>query len=77
VLVPAMKDCLTCHGSSGTHLDRCSECHLYHNKTEERRKDGRPADQLIGRLGPIFNAVWENAAGVQSRQSPGPRGGAH
>ena len=77
VLIPAMKDCLKCHGSSGTHLDRCSECHLYHNKTEERRKDGRPADLLIGRLGPIFNAAWENTAGVSVRQGRGPQGGVH
>ena len=36
VLVPGMKSCLPCHGESGTALDRCATCHLYHNRSLER-----------------------------------------
>jgi hypothetical protein len=50
VLVPQMNTCLSCHGNSGTHIDRCAECHLYHNKFKESDKDRLPIDQLIGRL---------------------------
>lgn len=48
VLIPAMKTCGPCHGASGANLDRCSTCHLYHNKTNERDRDRRPVEQLIG-----------------------------
>jgi hypothetical protein len=36
VLIPAMKSCLPCHGESRAGLDRCSMCHLYHNRSLER-----------------------------------------
>jgi len=36
VLVPGMKSCLPCHGESGTALDRCATCHVYHNRSLER-----------------------------------------
>jgi hypothetical protein len=48
VLLPKIESCLNCHGSSGTHLDRCATCHLYHNKFNEPVKDGRPIEQLRG-----------------------------
>ena len=52
VLIPAMKGCTPCHGASGTNIDRCYQCHLYHNKTNERDRDRRPVEQLIGRVLP-------------------------
>jgi len=48
VLLPKMESCLPCHGSSGTYLDRCAQCHLYHNKNKEMDKDRRPIEQLVG-----------------------------
>jgi len=51
VLIAGMKNCTACHGRSGTRADRCSVCHLYHNKTNERGRDRRPVEQLIGLLG--------------------------
>jgi hypothetical protein len=55
VLIPAMRDCLKCHGSSGTHLDRCSQCHLYHNKSKEfvrvERAPGPVAGPVAGVVG--------------------------
>lgn len=48
VLIPRRKDCARCHGSSGTHLDNCAQCHLYHNKSKELDKDRRPAGYLLG-----------------------------
>ena len=52
VLIPKkMAECTSCHGSSGTHLDRCSQCHLYHNKKEEKKKDRLPVDQLLSPRG--------------------------
>ena len=41
VLIPAMKSCLQCHGESGTTLDECSMCHLYHNRNLEKESDRR------------------------------------
>jgi hypothetical protein len=52
VLIPSMKNCAACHGASGTSNDRCNECHLYHNKFNERDRDRRPIEQLTGRLQP-------------------------
>ncbi len=48
VLIPRMPACLPCHGPSGTRLDQCSQCHLYHNKLQERDRDRRPVEELIG-----------------------------
>ncbi len=36
VLIPGMKSCLPCHGESGSALDRCATCHLYHNRSLEK-----------------------------------------
>jgi hypothetical protein len=60
VLIPGMRACLPCHGSSGAHLDHCAQCHLYHNKSKERDRDRRPADQLRGGA-PVHPALPENA----------------
>lgn len=48
VLIPAMKSCLPCHGKSEPGLDRCSECHLYHNRTLEKDRERRPTEELTG-----------------------------
>jgi hypothetical protein len=48
VLIPAMKSCLPCHGKSEAGLDRCSECHLYHNRTLEKDRERRPTEELTG-----------------------------
>jgi hypothetical protein len=48
VLIPKMSACLPCHASAAP-LDRCAECHLYHNTAKEGDKDRRPIDELIGR----------------------------
>ena len=50
VLIPVMKSCLPCHGESRAGLDRCSECHLYHNRSLERERDRRPTEKIIGQL---------------------------
>jgi hypothetical protein len=50
VLIPTMKTCLPCHGDSRASLDRCSECHRYHNRTIEREKERRPTEKLVGLL---------------------------
>ena len=49
VLIPRMKSCTPCHGASGTAIDNCAQCHLFHNKSKEMDKDRRPIDQLISR----------------------------
>lgn len=46
VLIPAMKTCLPCHSDSRAGLDRCSECHLYHNRSRER-EERRPTDEIL------------------------------
>lgn len=48
VLIPGLKNCTSCHGTTGARLDRCSTCHLYHNKTQERDRDRRSVEELIG-----------------------------
>ncbi|HLK64999.1 MAG TPA: hypothetical protein VKU19_16265 [Bryobacteraceae bacterium] len=50
VLIPVMKSCLPCHGENRAGLDRCSECHLYHNRSLEQERERRPTDQIIGTL---------------------------
>jgi len=51
VLIPAMRSCLPCHQDSGAGLDRCSKCHLYHNKGLEK-DHRRPTEQVLsGRTG--------------------------
>jgi hypothetical protein len=44
VLIPRMKACVECHGTSGTSLDECVRCHLYHNRGLE--KDRLPGSLL-------------------------------
>jgi hypothetical protein len=46
ILIPAMKSCLPCHEGSNGELDRCSKCHLYHNKSLEK-EHRRPTDQIL------------------------------
>ena len=36
VLLPKMESCLPCHGDSAAGLDRCAQCHQYHNRSLER-----------------------------------------
>jgi len=48
VLIPSLKTCLPCHARSGAALDRCPECHLYHNRSLEKDRDRRPVDVLTG-----------------------------
>ncbi len=47
VLIPVMQTCLPCHSQARTNLDRCSECHLYHDKGRER-EERRPTDRILG-----------------------------
>src|ERR1035441_9500781 len=47
-LIPAMKISRACQGKSETGLDRCSECHLYHNRTLEKDRERRPVQELTG-----------------------------
>lgn len=46
ILIPVMEACLPCHAESRAGLDRCSECHLYHNKSLEEEKR-RSKDQVL------------------------------
>jgi hypothetical protein len=39
VLIPAVKSCFQCHGESGTRLDECALCHLYHNRNLEKERE--------------------------------------
>ena len=50
VLVPKLKQCEPCHSASQAGLDRCSECHLYHNKSLEK-DERRPREQILSALG--------------------------
>ena len=50
VLIAGMKDCVACHGNSGTAIDNCSQCHLYHNKAKEKDHDRRSVEELVGAL---------------------------
>jgi hypothetical protein len=36
ILIPDMAACTTCHGNSGSTLDDCAKCHLYHNRADEK-----------------------------------------
>ena len=47
VLLPKMETCLPCHGSSGTGLDNCAQCHVYHDKTKEKDRDRRSIEELL------------------------------
>jgi hypothetical protein len=43
VLLPAIATCRRCHNSSADAAEsRCSECHVYHDWTKEKRPEGRP-----------------------------------
>jgi hypothetical protein len=52
ILIPKMQNCTPCHGASGTAIDNCAQCHLYHNKSKETDKDRRPVEQLISKALP-------------------------
>ena len=59
VLIPAMKTCMPCHGDSGTALDRCAECHQYHNRNleKDRATIGRPLSRDSGdRSDPLLSS---------------------
>ncbi|HXB73226.1 MAG TPA: cytochrome c3 family protein [Candidatus Acidoferrales bacterium] len=47
VLIPAMKSCFQCHGESGTTLDECAMCHLYHNRSLEKEGDRRLRQLIV------------------------------
>ncbi len=49
VLIPHLADCLPCHGNTGTSQDNCSQCHLYHDKSQEVDRDRRSIEELLGR----------------------------
>jgi hypothetical protein len=49
ILIPKMKQCLPCHSNSQAGLDRCSECHLYHNKSLEK-EERRSREQILSVL---------------------------
>jgi hypothetical protein len=48
VLVPKMSSCVPCHGGQTAGLDRCSECHLYHDRKLEKEPARRPVQSLTG-----------------------------
>jgi len=50
VLIPALKNCTACHGQGDRRVDRCATCHLYHNKLQERDRDRRSVEELVGAL---------------------------
>jgi len=47
VLIPTMKSCLPCHSQSEARLSRCSECHLYHNRSLQKERDGAAAAMAL------------------------------
>lgn len=47
VLVAGMKTCQPCHGESGSELDNCAQCHLYHDKSKERERDRLSIDEIL------------------------------
>jgi hypothetical protein len=49
VLIPHLADCVPCHGNTGTPQDNCSQCHLYHDKSQELDRDRRSIEDLLGR----------------------------
>ena len=46
ILIPGMESCLPCHQDASAGLDRCSKCHLYHNKSLEK-DTRRPIRQIL------------------------------
>ncbi len=51
VLIPQARNCMPCHGNSGTSQDNCAQCHLYHDRSREVDRDRRPLEDLIARAG--------------------------
>ena len=47
VLIPAMQVCMDCHSGTGTAQDRCSQCHLYHEKGDKASNTPRTIQQLM------------------------------
>jgi hypothetical protein len=52
VLIPPMQSCLPCHGSSGTTLDHCTQCHTYHDMSRETARQRRTTQELIRNFTP-------------------------
>jgi len=46
VLIPVMKDCMPCHGGARAELERCSRCHLYHDRALEQNTR-QPIEKLL------------------------------
>jgi hypothetical protein len=70
VLIPVMKSCLPCHGESRAGLDRCSECHQYHNRSLEKERDRRPTEKIIGQLvRPRVDIILRNSPETEPRAS--------
>ncbi|HEV3199910.1 MAG TPA: hypothetical protein VGZ73_18530 [Bryobacteraceae bacterium] len=69
VLIPKMESCLPCHGQSRADLDRCSECHLYHNRSLERERERRPTEKIIGQLPVLPNAARTLVSAAPSRRT--------
>jgi hypothetical protein len=53
VLIPDMTTCLPCHGSSGTFLDRCAECHVYHDRSQKAAREFPVGQEILRRFTPI------------------------
>ncbi len=49
VLIPGMKSCVPCHAQTAGHLDGCSTCHQYHNRSLEQERR-RPLQKLMSAL---------------------------
>lgn len=77
VLLPKMETCLPCHGSSGTILDNCAQCHVYHDKTKEKDRDRRSIEELLSEtsLGERLLRTGDDGAAAWWlwRTRPGPR----
>ena len=67
VLIPEMKSCLPCHGDSRAGLDRCSECHLYHNRSLEKEHERRPTEKIVGMHRSLAVAALYNSRATEPR----------
>jgi hypothetical protein len=68
VLIPKMANCLPCHGSSGTALDNCAQCHLYHDKTREEDQARRTMQQVFENLRPARRTPIEMLRSVLTKK---------
>jgi hypothetical protein len=53
VLIPDMKNCISCHGQTVGQMNRCSMCHQYHNRSLEQERR-RPLEKLMSALTPAL-----------------------